>query len=258
MTTKRFQTIYVESEGKPSIQTCIRASFEFCRDQHIDKIILFTGAGDGAMLAVDNFLTRKDFAAIQMIAVTPPSGKRYRSDPSDETSALVASGVSPTRKEFLREMGIPVISAHMPFKVSTGTAVSAWNETAEAFGILGGGFSLCVQAVLMACDAGEVEVGERVVAVSADTSIVAIASRTELFLAPHHGLLVEHTICRPRQFNISKSQHSELAKMGQFGDMADAPPAQKYIDAVVAGEDPDRLVAGVSGIEDDEDGDDLP
>ena len=255
MTTRLLQTVYVEAEGKPSMEVCIRESFLFCRDHRIGKVVLFTGAGDGAMFAVDNFLTNQEFESIQMIAVTPPSGKRYRSDPFDESSVIVASGVSPEKKEFLRDMGVPVVSAHMPFKTSTGTGVAAWNETAEAFGILGGGFSLCVQAILMACDAGEVDAGERVVAASADTSIVAIASRTELFLAPHHGLLVEHIICRPRQFNISKSHHAALANMGRFGDMANEPPAQRYIDAVVAGEDPERLISGVVAVDDD---DDLP
>jgi hypothetical protein len=217
MTTRLLQTIYVDSEGRPSMEACIRASFEFCRDHGIGKVVLFTSTGDGAMFAVDNFLTREDFSLIQMVAVTPPAGKPYRLTPDDNKSALVSSGVQPARKDFLRDMGVPVISAHMPFKVTTGASPPVWNESAEAFGVLGGGFSLCVQAVLMACDAGEVEMGERVVAASADTSIVAIASRTELFLAPHHGLLVEHIVCRPRRFNISKRHHVALEGMGQLG-----------------------------------------
>ena len=217
MTTRVFQTTYVDAEGRPSMEACVRASFEFCRSQGIGKVVLFTGSGEGAMFAVDHFLTRQDFASIQMVAVTPPAGKLYRSTPGDDKSAIVSSGVQPARKDFLRDMGVPVISAHMPFKVTIGSAPPAWSETAEAFGVLGGGFSLCVQAVLMACDAGEVEMGERVVAASADTSIVAIASRTELFLAPHHGLLVEHIVCRPRRFNISKPHHVALEGMGRFG-----------------------------------------
>ena len=59
----------------------------------------------------------------------------------------------------------------------------------------------------MACDAGEVDVGERVAALTADTSIVVLASRTETFLSEKNGLLVEHIICRPAKYNISKHQH---------------------------------------------------
>ena len=152
-----------------------------------------------------------------------------------------------------------MISAHFPFKTTSNRGrAPEWNEAAEAFGVLGGGFSLCVQAVLVACDAGAVDAGERVVSMSADTSIVALASRTETFLSAHQGLIVEHIICRPMRYGISKPHHGALDNMGQFGDAAGSRPAQKYIDAVVAGEDTNRLISEIAGTSDDDEGDDLP
>ena len=77
----------------------------------------------------------------------------------------------------------------------------------RAFGVLGGGFSFCIQAVLMACDAGAVAAGERVAAMSADTSLVVLASQSESFLSSFTGLLVNHIICRPMLYDISKRFH---------------------------------------------------
>jgi hypothetical protein len=213
---KHLHTQYLQVEGRASMERCIRESFKWCVDWGVEKIVMFTGTGEGPMYAVENLLIQEPFSAIQMIAVSPPTGKLYKADTSDSESPIVSSGVPPARKEFLREIGIPVISAHLPFSRAQASGTSDWTEAAQALGILGGGVALCVQAVLLACDAGEVQMGERVVAVSADTAISALASRTETFLSPSHGLLVEHFICRPRRYNISKPKHVLLNKLFDF------------------------------------------
>lgn len=230
------------------MEACISSAFEFCRVQGINKVIIFTGTGDGAMFAVDTFLTRQEFSSIQMVAVTPPAGKLYRSMPGDDKSEIVSAGVPSARKDFLREMGVPVVSAHMPFKVANGSSQPAWSDVAEAFGVLGGGFSLCVQSILMACDAGEVEIGERVVAASADTAMAAIASRTELFKSAQHGLLVEHIVCRPRRFDLSKRGHSSVASMGRFQVSMESSREEEsvFIDVPPQIEEPQRLILGPS------------
>ena len=63
-------------------------------------------------------------------------------------------------------------------------------------------FALCVQSILIAADAGYIEVGERVIATTADTAIIALAARTETFISPTEGLIVEHVITRPSVFDI--------------------------------------------------------
>jgi hypothetical protein len=88
--------------------------------------------------------------------------------------------------------------------------VSEWCRVAEALEILGGGFPLCVQAILVACDAGLVGVGERVTAVTADTALSALAARTESFLSPTEGLVVEHIFCRPARYDISRPKHQYM------------------------------------------------
>ena len=108
-----------------------------------------------------------------------------------------------------------MVSAHLPFKPLGGPDSPTPHATivGEVLSILGGGFPLCVQATLMACDSGAVEVGERVMAVSADTALVLLATRTETFLSASMGLLVEEIVCRPAMFNISKAAHMYAKNM---------------------------------------------
>jgi hypothetical protein len=118
-------------------------------------------------------------------------------------------------RDDLQALGVEFVSAHLPFKgIHDGRDRSSeWSRVAEAFGILGGGFALCVQAVLVATDAGAVQSGERVAVAAADTAFAAIACRTDAFLSPIDGILIEHIICRPQRYTISKPAHQRLAQM---------------------------------------------
>lgn len=83
--------------------------------------------------------------------------------------------------------------------------------------------SLCVQAVLMACDAGAIALGERVVVMSADSAFVVRACQSESFLSPHTGLVVEHVVCRPSTYNISKPHHYLTQAWDDDEDRSDVP-----------------------------------
>lgn len=200
-------TRYFDGEGRAYMEPCLRHTFRWCRDNGIRKVVIFTGSGDGPMFAARSLLP--DYENITAVAVTPPVGRLYVRDPNSEQKEFVRSGVSPRIHQFLQAFGVPVVSAHLPFKSTMGDHANPLALVESAFGVLGGGFGLCVQAVLMACDAGRLEAGERVAAATADTAIVAVASRTETFLSPTEGLLVEQILCRPRRYTISKSQHLE-------------------------------------------------
>ncbi len=67
--------------------------------------------------------------------------------------------------------------------------------------------SLCVQAVLMASDAGFVELGEHVIAMTSDTSILVRSAGTERFLT---DLIVREIICKPVLLTIGKSEKPSL------------------------------------------------
>ena len=208
-------TNYVDGEGRNFMQGCISRSIEWCERAGLNKVVIFTGNGDGAHYAAKEILSREKYNHIMIIAVTPPVGREYRTNPADPASPMVRAGISPAMLDELSALGVSVVAAHLPFKgIQIGRERSSeWTRVAEAYGVLGGGFALCIQAVLVACDAGAVQSGERVVVASADTAFTAIASRTESFLSPKEGLLVEHIICRPLRYQISKPTHSMVEQM---------------------------------------------
>jgi hypothetical protein len=81
----------------------------------------------------------------------------------------------------------------------------------NALRIFCGSMSLCVQAVLMASDAGHVNFAEHVIAMTADTSIVARAATTSRFLT---DLIVREIICKPLLLTVGKSEKAEHVLAG--------------------------------------------
>jgi hypothetical protein len=207
------QTFYFETEGRASMEECIHLVAEYCLKEQISTMVMFTGTGVGPHYASKELLLRDQYKNLLLVAVTPPFGRIYKQNPADPDSPYVRSGINPAMRDELTALGIPVVSAHLPFKEMWDGRErrSEWTRVAEAYGVLGGGFALCIQATLMACDAGFVQHGDRVATLSADTALVVRACRTESFLSPLEGLLVEHIICRPARYTISKRIHETIA-----------------------------------------------
>lgn len=208
-------TSYFDGEGREHMRECIDRSAEWCVRTGLRKLVIFTGTGEGPHYAAKELLSTDEYSSLQVVAVTPPFGRAYRTSPGDPNSPIIRAGINPAMRDELLALGINVVSAHLPFKgIHNGRErTSEWARVAEAYGVLGGGFALCIQALLVACDAGVVQSGERVVVASADTAFVAIACRTDSFLSPIDGLLIEHIICRPMRYQISKKTHQLLDRM---------------------------------------------
>jgi hypothetical protein len=212
--TRDAPTRYFDGEGRAFMTACIDRSADWCISEGIETLVIFTGTGEGPQYAADELLTKDRYKHLHVVAVTPPFGRPYRSNPAEQASPIVAAGVNPAKRDALSSLGVIVISAHLPFKeINTGrNRESEWAKVAEAYSVLGGGFPHCIQAVLVACDAGAIQSGERVVVLSADTAFVVRACRTESFLSPVDGLLVEHIICRPARYTISKPLHESVMR----------------------------------------------
>jgi hypothetical protein len=205
-------TKYFDGEGRASMEACIQAAADWCVANEVETLVIFSGTGEGPHHAATKVLTQARYKSLRLVAVTPPYGRPYKLDPRDPDSPLVHSGIKKAMRDDLTALGVEVASAHLPFKemYDGKERTSEWTRVAESFGVLGGGFALCIQAVLVACDGGLVAHGERVVALTADTAIDVRACRTESFLSPIEGLLVGHVICRPIRYNISKRFHETI------------------------------------------------
>ncbi len=216
MARRTSTTHYFPGEGREHMRECLRQAFRWSADNAVSTVIIFTGSGEGPLFAAEELIAEYDISRV--VAVSPPIGRRYKLDPRQEQSEIVEAGVPSDVRDFLQQMGIAVVAAHLPFRPIAGVPAGPLEPVDAALSMLGGGLSLCVQAVLMACDAGQVTPGERVVVATGDTAISAIASRTEAFLSARDGLLVEHIICRPRRYDISKAQHEYLTQMWPADD----------------------------------------
>ena len=224
----KFVTHYFPVEGRACMNDCLQIAVDWCAKEQMEHLVIFTGTGDGPLYAANELLVSAPYRHLhlQIVAVTPPFGRPYRENPTEDTSRLVHAGIPPAMRSELEALGVTVLAAHLPFKeVYDGRErTSPWTRVAEAYGVLGGGFALGVQALLIACDAGAVPSGTRVVVATADTAFVAMASRTETFLSPYEGVLVEHLLCRPMRYSISKAKHHHVD--GMWGERLAEPPKQ--------------------------------
>jgi hypothetical protein len=140
-------------------------------------------------------LSQPEYSKLGIVAVTFPAGR-------------IPASISNEDRELLRSSGIPIIQSHLPFDPIHGT----FGERGEGQGLslLGsaleifcGSMNLCVQAALVACDAGFVEAGEHVIVLTSDTSILVRACPTCHFL---RNFVVREIFCKPAILSISKQE----------------------------------------------------
>jgi hypothetical protein len=197
-----YPTEYFLSEGKENLESCLRASFEAAERHGIDKIVIFTGAGEGVKLALKKFRCKKEYSHISLIAVTFPANKKFNVKNTPHRITAEDRG-------FFKKHNVPVIHAHLPFDPITaqhrnhGILGQDLTLIGNALNIFCGSMSLCVQATVIACDAGYVEFGEHVIAVTSDTSILVRASSTEKLLT---DFIIREIICKPVILTIGKKE----------------------------------------------------
>lgn len=197
------EVTYFLREGRENLSDCLELSFEAATRSAVDKIVVFTAFGEGLRKAIDNFLVKPEYASLQLIGVTFPQGKEYTQD---------QRGVSADNLSYFKERRVPLVRSHLPFDPIPANYRNhsiLGQDTAlirNALGIFGGGLSLCVQASLMACDAGLVDEGDHVIALSADTAILARCSPTTRFLT---DFVIREVICKPVFMTISKREDFE-------------------------------------------------
>jgi hypothetical protein len=191
---------YFFNEGKDNLEECLRISFDTALRRNVKTLVIFTGVGEGPKLAVTKFRSQECYADIKIIAVTFPHGK-FKGNAKME--------ISPEDRSFLSENDIPIIRAHLPFNPidahQKGHGILGQDLTlvGNVLSIFCGSMSLCVQAALMACDAGEVGLGEHIIALTSDTAILVRTAPTERLLT---DFIVREILCKPMSLTIIKSE----------------------------------------------------
>jgi uncharacterized protein len=233
-------TTYFMQEGRENLPECLKLAFNAAKKQNITKILIFTSRGEGVRMALENFSSQADYQHIQIIAVTFPEGKAF----TDAAGKPMRVEILPANQELFRDRGVLLVKAHLPFDPIVpvarqgGVLGQDLSLVGDALDILGGSMSLCVQAVLLACDSGAVMLGEHVIALTSDTAILAQAASTSRMFGE---LVIREVLCKPAILTISKKE------------IADRVPVQSELDA--PGEQPKLGPAPVDAAVDAESGD---
>jgi uncharacterized protein len=175
--------VYFEKSGKENTEPTLKLALERAKARGIKKVVMASTFGDTARLASKLW---KD-EGIKLIVVPHQFGfSGWKFDP-----ALKAE---------LEKQGHVVHFGTMLFHTNKFYGVDTPTVMANLLRTFCQGMKVCVEIILMAADAGHVEIGENVVVVTgsgrgADTAIVAAAS-TSTHLADLHILEI---ICKPLQ-----------------------------------------------------------
>jgi hypothetical protein len=218
--------LYFEEEGRknlPQVLRVVKRSFSKRADLRACKIVVFTAIGEGPALAY-NLLQQYD---PKIIAVTlPPDFSVQRG------KERLFPRIPDKLKAFFSGVGVTVITGRLPFDPIEGC--EAHNEqmvlVRNVISIFGGGFALCVQAVLQACDHGVIEPGEKVISVAGDSAGVFTASMTKNFLSRDSGLAINEVLCKARNFTIARGHPA--AAVEQTRNLFEQNPAVRLKSAL--------------------------
>jgi len=186
---------YFLQEGRENLQECLKIAFQAAKQQNIEKIVIFTARGEGVQLAVDSFCILDEYQKIGLVAVTFRQAKAFTAE-----GKPLEVRISDQAERVMKERGIPLVRAHLPFDPiappfkDRGVLAQDLSLVESALNIFGGGMSLCVQATVLACDAGAIGLGEHVVAMTSDTAILVQAAPTARML---RELVIREILCKP-------------------------------------------------------------
>jgi hypothetical protein len=221
---------YFLQEGRDNLSECLKIAFQVAKKQNVEKVVMFTARGDGILLALNTLCPLDEYKDIKLVAVTFSPGRLFTKD-----GKPLEVRISDEAEKAMKERGIPVVRAHLPFDPiappfkDRGVLAQDLSLVESALNIFGGGMSLCVQAVLLACDAGAVALGEHVIAMTADTAILVQAAPTARML---RELTIREILCKPAILSIGRNENqieegSVPHKVLGIGDEHAKKPARK-------------------------------
>jgi hypothetical protein len=174
--------IYFEKAGKENTGHVIQLAKERARSRGIKKVVVASTRGDTARAVAESF----EGTGLHLVVIPWQYGFR---DTQPFPQELVVE---------LQGKGHRVHFGTMLFHTEDLYGIRTPQVMANLLRIFGQGIKVCVEIIMMACDGGCVEIGEKVIAVAgagagADTAIVAMASPSTSLT----GLHVHEIICKP-------------------------------------------------------------
>ena len=176
------KVIYFEKPGKENTPEALKLVKERAQARGIGKIILASTRGDTAREAVEAF-AKSD---LRLVVVPHQYGFGEKQRFPEE---LVVD---------LEKRGHRVHFGTMLFHTEEFYGIRTPRVMANLLRIFGQGIKVCVEIILMSCDRGAVEQGEKVIAVAgtgagADTAVVTTAATSNKLTE----LRIHEIICKP-------------------------------------------------------------
>jgi hypothetical protein len=208
---------YFDQEGRQNLGQVLKTVCHAYKREDVRscKLVIFTSFGEGPALAYNKLAGFRP----KIIAVTYPPGFSVKKMNDDGVEMEIPVRISDQLRKFFDGVEIKVLSSRMPLSSTEGAEATRHEMKLirDVLSLYGSGFSACVQAVLQACDMGEVEVGERVVSMSGDCAAIITASSSAKFLCASGGLSINEILCKPRNLTLTRKQ--EAQKIPVSGDL---------------------------------------
>jgi len=174
--------VYFEKPGKENTMNVIQLIKERAQARGIRRIVLASTRGDTARIAAASL----EGTGLHLIVIPWQFGFR---DTQPFPQELVVE---------LQKKGHQVHFGTMLFHTEDLYGSRTSQAMANLLRTFGQGIKVCVEILMMACDGGCVEIGEKVIAVAgtgagADTAVVATASTSNRIM----GLRIQEIICKP-------------------------------------------------------------
>jgi len=202
---------YFLQEGRDNLRECLKIAFQAAKQHNVKKLVIFTARGEGIQLALSDFCSLDENQNVNLVAVTFPQGKEFTSE-----GKHLDVRISSEAEQAMVKAGVPIVRAHLPFDpirppfADRGVLAQDLSLVESALNIFGGSMSLCVQAVVLACDAGAIGLGEHVIAMTSDTAILVQAATTRLML---RELVIREILCKPAILSIGRNERLEEGRI---------------------------------------------
>jgi len=175
--------VYFEKPGKHNTAEVLKLVLERAKERAISTIILASTRGDTARL----FFEAVEACTMKLVVVPWQFGFKGQENPF--RSELMRE---------LRERGHRVHFGTMLFHTSDLYGTNVPQAMANLLRTFGQGMKVCIEILMMACDGGCVQMGEKVIAVAgthvgADTAVVATAGPSTNLTS----LRIHEIICKP-------------------------------------------------------------
>ena len=190
--------VYFDEEGQTNLESTLRIVEKRWREDPNLPITLFSYGAQSALT-----LRERLGSSCKIVAVSYPHKRPFQESNGEMIYPETSKGEV---VEELEEANVPLVKGIGAFDdILLPRAGSVKHHVIrETLNLLSGGMKLAVNAILMACSAGHIDQGKKVLSFSADTAIVGIASLHEFMFHPADGLEIKEILCKPDTLTVTR------------------------------------------------------